>query len=303
MKRLYLLLVILLFVRGLSLGQQQAMFSQYMFNGLAINPAYAGSHEALSVSFLSRFQNVGMPGAPTTQTLSIHSPLVNQRVALGFLVVHDKISVISQTGVSAVYAYRLPMKNGTTLSMGIQAGFSAYQAAYSQLEMYQQDPLFAQDVRQIRPNIGVGVYYFSDLYYVGLSMPHMMNNIFQHGANYETIQQPSPLILTGGYVFTLNRLMKIKPNFLFKYIDSRVVEMDINANLLFDEVLWFGVSYRMSQNIAWLLELQLTDQFRFGYSYSISTGPVNKAELGSHEILLNYRFKKFSKGIVTPRYF
>ncbi|MDZ4715624.1 MAG: type IX secretion system membrane protein PorP/SprF [Cytophagales bacterium] len=303
MRRFLFLLALLALTNIPTFGQQQATFTQYMFNGMAINPAYAGSHEALSVSVLSRFQNIGLPGAPTTQSLSIHSPLLNQRFALGLLVVHDKISVISQTGISGIYAYRLPLKKGATLSMGVQAGLSVYRASYSQLELFQQDPLFAQDVNQSRPNFGVGVYYTTRLWYAGVSMPHMMNNIFQSGTNFETIKQSSPLILSGGYVFTLNRLMKLKPNFLFKWIDSRPVEFDINANLLFDEVLWFGVSYRMSETLSWLLELQVTDQLKFGYSYSTSLGPIRQAELGSHEVLLNYRFRKLSKGIVTPRYF
>ena len=303
MNRRYLLVIFLLPFGGLVHGQQQATFSQYMFNGLAINPAYAGSHEALSVNFLTRFQNVGLPGAPNTQTLSIHSPLVNERIALGLLVVHDQISVIGQTGVNGIYAYRLPLKNGRVLSMGIQAGFSAYRAAYSQLETYQPDLLFAQDVRQTRPNFGVGLYYSAKLWYGGVSMPHMVNNIFERGNNFETVHQSVPIIVSGGYVFRLNKMIKVKPNFLFKWVDRRVVELDINTNLLFDEVLWIGVSYKFSRVLNWLVEMQITDQFRLGYAYSVSMGPIRKAELGSHELLLSYRFKKFSKGIVTPRYF
>ncbi len=303
MSRKHILLSLLISCAVVSYGQQQATFAQYMFNGMAINPAYAGSHEALSVNFLSRFQNVGLPGAPTTQTLSIHSPLLNERIALGLLVVNDNISVINQTGINGVYAYRLPMRKGAVLSMGIQAGVSLYQANYSQLETYQADPLFAQDVRQARPNFGVGFYYSTNLWYAGISMPHMMNNLFEHGANFETIHQSVPMIVSGGYVLTLSRMIKFKPNFLFKYIDSRAVEMDLNANFLFDEVLWVGVSYNFSQSLNWLMEAQITDQFRVGYSYSVAMGPINTAALGSHELLINYRFKKYSKGIVTPRYF
>ncbi len=294
---------IAIIMNGLVFGQQQATFSQYMFNGLAINPAYAGSHDALSVNLLTRFQNVGLPGAPNTQTLAIHTPLVNERIAVGLLVVHDNIAVINQTGINGIYAYRLPMGKGRQLSMGIQAGFSSYQAAYSKLEIYQPDLVFTQDVRQTRPNFGAGLYYSSKLWYAGISMPHMMSAIFQRGANFETIHQSVPLILTGGYVFTLNRLMKIKPNFLLKTVDQRIVEFDMNANLLFDEVLWVGLSYNFSHALSMLIEMQVTDQFRFGYSFTASMGPIRTAEVGSHEILLNYRFKKFSKGIVTPRYF
>jgi type IX secretion system PorP/SprF family membrane protein len=120
-------------------GQQHATFSQYMFNGLAINPGYAGSQEAMTANLLSRFQNVGLPGAPNTQSFSIHTPLMNAKIALGLLVVHDKLSVISQTGVNGIYAYRLPLNNKATLSMGLQMGFSSYRADYTELDIYQPD--------------------------------------------------------------------------------------------------------------------------------------------------------------------
>jgi len=284
-------------------AQQQATYAQYMFNGLAINPAYAGSHGALSASFLSRFQNVGLEGAPNTQTFSAHSPLVNQRMAIGFMVVHDKIGVIGETGINAIYAYKIPVSPQATLSFGLQAGIGMYNARYSQLETYQPDLLFAQDIQQTRPNIGAGVFLDHKFWYVGLSMPHMVNNVFSRTSDFETIYQSTPLILSGGYVFTLNPMFKIKPNFLFKVVDERPVELDINAHVLFDEVLWFGLSYKFSNAFTMMTELQLTDQLRFGYAYSITTGPIKSAELGSHEILLNYRFKFNLKGVVTPRYF
>jgi len=149
-----------------------------MFNGLAINPAYAGSHEALSATFLSRFQNVGLPGSPNTQTLSLHSPLLNKRVALGLLVIHDHISVVDQTGIHFSYAYRLPVTSKGTLSMGLQGGMSFYRADYSHLDIYNpSDPVFGNDIREARPNIGAGLYYYTRLAYVGVSMPHLINNV------------------------------------------------------------------------------------------------------------------------------
>lgn len=288
---------------GVAYSQQQAMVSQYMFNGLAINPAYAGSQEALNISVLTRFQNVGLPGAPTTQSLAVHTPLLNQRIAVGLLAVSDNISVINQTGINGIYAYRLPLPGGRTLSMGVQAGFSMYRAYYSRLDIYQVDQAFQQDVRQARPNLGAGVYYYTPRFYAGISMPHMVNNVFQRGADLETIRQTVPVIVNGGYVFTLSRVLKLKPNFLFKWVDSRAVELDINANLLFDEVIWFGFSYRASRAISWLTEIQVTEQFRFGYSFTAALGAIRQAEQGSHELLLQYRLKKFAKGVVTPRYF
>jgi type IX secretion system PorP/SprF family membrane protein len=303
MRRVHLIAFAFLIVSHYGYSQQQATYAPYMFNGLAINPAYAGSQEALSVNFLSRFQNVGLPGAPTTQTLSIHSPIAGQRFALGLLAIHDKIGVINQTGVSGIYAYRLPLPNKATLSFGLQIGMASYRADYTQLAIYQSDLVFANDVRQNRLNFGAGVYYSNAKSYLGLSMPHLMNNIFERKGSFETVYQSVPVILTGGHVFEISRMLKVKPNFLVKAVDGRAVELDLNTNFLFDEVVWVGVSYKFQNAVALLTELQVTDQLRIGYSYSITTGPIQQAELGSHELLVQYRFKYSMKGVITPRYF
>ena len=297
-------------------GQQVATYSQYMFNGLAINPAYAGSQGALSATALARFQNVGLRGAPNTQTFALHSPLLNKRVSLGMLVIHDQLSVINQTGVHFSYAYRIPVRkhanNTATLSFGLQGGVSMYNARYTELDLYSNSPAnpnpgtdvaFSQDIREARPNIGAGVYYSQSNAYLGISMPSLINNAFDRGEAFQTVYQSIPVIITGGYVFPLNTLVKVKPNFLFKTIDNRPIEFDVNANFLFDEVLWAGVSYKSSRQIALITQVKLTDQLQFGYSYSISAGPVRTVELGSHEIMLNYRFWFNEKGVVSPRYF
>lgn len=284
-------------------AQQEATFAQYMFNGLAINPAYAGQHRALSVNVLSRFQNVGLPGAPTTQTLSVHSPLANQRFAVGALFIHDKIGVISQTQFSGIYAYRLPISLYGTLSFGLQAGVSRYVAQYSALDIYQTDPAFSQDISETRPNIGTGIFLDHTNWYVGLSAPHMLNNVFTRNSDLMTIRQPFPVILTGGVVFPIGLAVQFKPNTLIKMVDGRIVEVDINANFLFDEVIWAGVSYHSSQALNFLLDVQITDQLRMGYSYSAALGEIRSAEIGSHEVFLGYVFKFNSKGIVSPRYF
>ena len=298
------LFVVLLFAAAFHVrGQQQATYAQYMFNGLAINPAYAGSQGTLSVNFLSRFQSIGLPGAPNTQTLAIHSPIAGQRFAVGFMVVNDHIGVINQTGINAVYAYRLPFAKNGTISFGIQAGMSSYRADYTQLDIYQPDVAFANDIRQNRLNIGAGIFVSKPLWYAGISMPHMMNNVFDRAQNFETVYQNVPLIITGGYVFMVSPMFKVKPNFLVKAVDGQPVEVDLNANVLFDEVVWFGVSYKFINTVALITQFQFTDQLRFGYSYSMATGPLKQAELGSHELMLQYNFLFRKKGVITPRYF
>jgi type IX secretion system PorP/SprF family membrane protein len=309
MRRFYISSFLILLAISAS-AQQTATYSQYMFNGLAINPAYAGSHEALSVTALGRFQNVGLSGAPNTQTFAAHTPLINSRVGIGLLVIHDELSVIGQTGVHFSYAYRLPVKRDkATLSFGLQGGISMYRAEYSKLELFNSpqngspDPVFVNDIRDSRPNIGAGVFYSSQTSYVGLSMPAMLNNVFDRGTNFTTVYQNVPLILTGGHVLTLNRMFKLKPNFLFKLVDGQPVEFDINANMLFDEVLWFGLSYKSSKQVIMITQFKINDQLQFGYSYTISAGPIRTVELGSHEIMVNYRFWFNKKGVISPRYF
>ena len=316
MLRLYCIPVLVLFACTIGWTQQAATYSQYMFNGLAINPAYAGSHGVLSATALARFQNVGLRGAPNTQTFAVHSPLLNKRVSLGLLVVHDQLSVINQTGVHFSYAYRIPVRrhanNTATLSFGLQGGISMYSARYTDLDLYSNSPAnpnpgtdmsFSEDIRESRPNVGAGVFYSQKNAYLGISMPTMINNVFDRGNGYETVHQSIPVIVAGGYVYPLNNLLKLKPNFLFKVVDNRPIEFDINANLLFDEVLWAGLSYKSSKQIALMTELQLTDQLQFGYSYTISAGPIRTVELGSHEVMINYRFRFNEKGVVSPRYF
>lgn len=285
-------------------AQQQATFAQYMFNGLAINPAYAGEHKALSFSVLSRFQNIGLPGAPNTQSFAVHSPMVDQRFSVGALVVHDRIGIIDQTGVSGIYSYRIPVADHISLSMAVQGGFSFYRANYAQLETYQPDPVFSQNVSQNRPNIGAGAFLSKQQsWYVGLSSPHMMNNIFTRGAELTTIRQNVPIILSAGYVLTVSRKVKFKPNTLFKMVDNRPVEFDVNANFLIDEVLWVGASYRSSKSMNFMTEIQVTDQLRFGYSYIAAFGPIRQVEIGSHEFFVGYILSYKMKGIVSPRYF
>ncbi|HEU5291516.1 MAG TPA: type IX secretion system membrane protein PorP/SprF [Cyclobacteriaceae bacterium] len=302
--RKHLLAIVFIAICSATSAQQVATYAQYMFNGLAINPAYAGSHEALSATALVRFQNVGLDGAPKTQTFSLHSPLLNKRVGLGMLAIRDEIGVITQTGLNFSYAYRIPVSEKLTLSMGLQGGFGVYDANYTELEVPPtNDPAFQQNVHEIRPNIGAGLYLYSRDYYIGLSAPHLVNNAFDRGENFETIYQNKPILLTAGYVFPIHRLLKLKPSFLLKVVDDRPVEFDLNANLLFDEVLWAGISYKSTKTISVILQAQVTDQIQFGYSYQITAGPIRVVELGSHEVMLNYRFKYNKKNVVSPRYF
>ena len=280
------------------MAQSEAMYAQYMFNGLAINPAYAGSQQSLSMTFLSRFQSVGIEGAPNTQTLSGHSAFSNGRMGLGLTAINDKLGVTRQTGVFGSYAYKIKFTNKSVLSFGLQAGASFVDAQYSQLRQRNPgDPTFEGDVREMKPNFGAGIFYSSQRFYLGASMPQML------GQGKSQITVYNPIMFTAGYVFDLSPTLKLKPNFLIKAVDQEIVEVNINANLLIHEVLWLGASYRHQNSLHFLLEVQATNQLRFGYAFENGIGDLSGLRFSSHEFLINYRLQYTKKVAVDPRYF
>ena len=298
-----------LFVLGLlvasapSQAQQQAMYTQYMFNGLAINPAYAGSQDALSITALGRKQWLGFDGAPSTETFSVHSPVGNRKIAWGVLLSHDHIGVTDQYAVYGMYAYRLKLAKGT-LASGLQVGVDSYRAGLSKVMVRQSgDNFFAfDDVQGLLPNFGVGLYYSTRRFYTGFSLPRLLTNVYP-GDNKSRARQYQHWFFTTGYVFDINRELKLKPNLLVKAVEGAPVEFDINANLLIKEMFWVGVSYRSFASISGLVEFQATNQFKFGYAYDYGLTELRRNHSGSHEIMLNYQLRFKKTKIVSPRYF
>jgi type IX secretion system PorP/SprF family membrane protein len=282
-------------------AQQQVMFTQYMFNGLALNPAYAGSHETVSITALARKQWTGLDGAPSTQTFSIHSPIVSQRMSLGLLVLHDNIGVTDQTGIYGSYAYRIPVNDRGKLAFGLQGGMSYYNAQFSKVSA--TDPTFANDVREMSPTFGFGMYYHTDRFYVGVSVPQLNESSFGT-SNQDNKSIVRHYFASAGYVFDLSHSLKLKPNVLVKAVEGAPVEFDVNANLLIKEVVWVGVSWRSFDSVDALLQLQLAPQLQIGYAFDFATtSELSQVNGGSHELMLNYRISVNRDRIVTPRYF
>lgn len=289
---------------GCALGhaQQQIMFTQYMFNGLAINPAYAGSHETVSATALMRQQWTGLDGAPSTQTFSMHSPLKKERVSLGLLVMHDKIGVTNQNGVYGSYAYRIPLSTKGKLAFGLQAGATFYNALFSKVSP--TDPTFKNDIRLAQPNVGFGVYYNTDRFYAGISMPQLIETKFDKSSTDPDSKLVRHYFASAGYVFDMGPSVKLKPNVLVKAVPGAPVEFDLNLNALLRDVLWVGLSWRTFDSFDAILQLQVTDQLQVGYSYDFATTTdLSRVNGGSHELMLNYRFTFAKSRIVTPRYF
>lgn len=289
-----------------AVAQHTPLTSQYLFNGLLINPAYAGSRDAFAANLTWRQQWVGFQGAPTTQILSLHSPIKNSRVAAGILVVNDKIGVSRETGVLTNYAYRIPFRRGK-LQFGLGAGVSVVQADWTSLALQDRNDLqFTSDTRgSIRPNFSTGVFYYNKQYFIGASMPFFTSHRFDAERQVWTIgtarTQQQPMI-TGGYVWKMNREFTLKPSTLVRYKASEGLQADLSANLIIRDRIWTGLSYRSNDAVVGSFEVLPTPQWRLGYAYDLGISNITPYHQGTHELMLQYEFGK-RLHVRDPRYF
>ncbi|OKS87532.1 PorP/SprF family type IX secretion system membrane protein [Mucilaginibacter polytrichastri] len=306
--KILIILILITCAGKQALAQQEAMYTQYMFNSLAINPAYAGSRNVTSATALYRSQWVGIQGAPTTATLSIDAPLDNKKIGLGLQVFNDRLGITNTSGAFGSYAFRIRMDKGT-LALGLQAGVSQYRADFTSVNLGSDaspDLAFSNNINKMLIDFGVGVYYSTDKFYLGLSSPQLLNNQLHNftveGSNTFS-GQAMHLFLATGYVFPLNEDLHLKPSVLIKYVKGAPIEGDLNATLWIKDVFAVGAQYRTEADISGLIEFQVSPQIRLGYSYDHSTTPLVQFNSGSHEIMIRYEFG-FTKGkILSPRYF
>lgn len=309
MKRHFITLLVggILLISLESFSQQHPLFSQYMFNGLVINPAYTGSHESLTLTAASRSQWTGLAGSPQTQVASAHSPIKLSRSAIGGVVTHDEIGVTNQYTVYGTYAYRIPVSETAKISVGAQAGISYYESNLTDLVIItpggQPDPAFAQTESRWLPNLGIGVYYYSKRSYLGLSLPTLINNRWDSQDAIAKSRQTRQYFLSAGHVFDLSANLKLKPNVLLKWLEGGEFQYDLNANLLIHELIWLGVSYRMNDSFDGLIQWNITPQLSLGYSYGYPTSTLSSAQYGTHEIVVGYRIKNIRNIVFSPRYF
>ena len=304
---------IILFITGFAntvTAQQAAMYSQYMFNTLAINPAYAGSRNTVSATTLFRSQWVGMPGSPKTGTFTIDAPLNKQKFGIGIQIFSDKLGESQTTGAVLSYAYRIKMEEAT-LAFGIQGSANQFKADYTSVLLdpsgIQNDWAFSTDVNKTLLNAGTGVYYYSEKFYVGLSSPEIINNklsdVSPTSDSVGVPRQSLHLFLASGYVFPLGTDFKIKPSALLKGVKGAPIQLDLSTTLWIKDVIAIGAQYRSSADISALLELQVKPQFRIGYAYDHSITRLKSFNSGSHEIMLRYEFGLERGKILSPRYF
>ena len=291
-------------------AQQLPQFTQYMYNTISINPAYAGSREVLSVVGLHRSQWLGLDGGPSTQTVSVHSPLKNDRVGVGVSFINDELGYENFTYFYGDFSYTLPIGERSKLAFGIKGGFTQYNIDQSLLNdaTVLNDPFFNDVSNRWSPNIGLGAYLHSERWYLGLSAPRILNTDYNKGRqgsiDYVALERVS-YYFTGGYVFDLNETTKFKPALLLKATNGAPLSFDITGNFLFNETFWLGASYRINESAAALggiADFQISKQLRLGYAYEYPISDIRAYTSGTHEILLMYEFFK-SKRIKSPRYF
>jgi type IX secretion system PorP/SprF family membrane protein len=288
----------------MGVAQQLPQFTQYMFNTVSINPAYAGSRETLSIVGLHRTQWAGLEGGPTTQTLSMHTPLRNEKIGMGLSFINDELGYQNFTYLYGDFSYTIQTGANTKLAFGIKAGFTSYSLDPEFLAAESADPVIYGYEDRWKPNIGAGVYWHSERWYIGLSSPRILNTNYNGTDDFEALERQS-YYLTGGYVFDLSQNVKFKPAALIKATNGAPLSYDLTANFLFNEVFWIGAAYRFNESagaFGGIADFQISKQLRIGYAYEYPISDLRPYTSGTHEVLL--MFELFNvKRVKSPRYF
>ena len=311
-KIVFLIMNIATIATHLAYCQQDAQYTQYMYNTLSVNPAYAGSRDALSIAALHRSQWIGRDGAPNTQTFNIHGPTSN-KVGLGLSIVHDEIgnNTSQNTLFDASFSYTIPTSENNKISFGIKAGGHLLNLDFNKLRNYSTSASSITDTdlyKKFTPNIGAGIYYHSNKFYTGLSIPNILKT--EHFQSSDTsneiiaIDKPTWYLISG-YVFDFSPSLKFKPAFLLKATAGAPLQADVSANFLLNDKFTMGAAYRWDAAISGLFGFQMTKEFMLGLAYDsdISELGGTKFNNGSFEVFLRYEFIKKDKIDLTPRFF
>lgn len=292
-------------------AQQTPMYTHYMYNTLVINPGYAGSRDALTMTALHRSQWVDFKGAPVTQTFTIHSPLRNEHLGVGLSLSNDKIGPTNNTSIFADFAYRIQLNKKSNLALGLSAGANIFQANLSTLDLDEQaDPVFENSIsNHIAPNFGFGIYYSRERFYAGISSPDLLQNSYSvvNEANGNTLvaKEQRHYFLIAGTMLKITDNLAFKPTTFVKVTTGAPIQGDVTASFIIMQKLLLGVMYRSGDAVGALVGFDITEQFHIGYSFDYSYGiKTFKYNKGSHEIVLRYDFIKANKKqIHSPRYF
>jgi type IX secretion system PorP/SprF family membrane protein len=289
-------------------SQQDPSFSQFMYNGLTINPAMAGSSKTVSALAISRQQWAGIKGAPSTQTFNVDAPW-GKKVGLALSVINDQVGITKNLNISGQYSYQLQFEH-STLSFGLQASVNNYRADYTSVvtnpivpDQNVADNSFNENINQMGFNFGTGAYYYSQNFYAGVSVPHILNQRLDgfHGDNSSLTKQMRHYFLTAGYIFDVGMKVKIKPSALLKIVEGSPVQLDLNTTLWYDDLVGIGVSYRTNDSVTGLFQYQIGKQFRVGYARDFIVSSLSRYTTGNNEIMVRFDLRKKSDDKVVNR--
>lgn len=299
----FALIIILVSIRANA--QQEPMFTQYMFNTLSVNPAYAGTRNALNINTLTRLQWVGMDGAPKTFSLGVHTPYDKKKIGVGITLISDEVGPVRNTYFTLNYAYRINLNENVTLSMGIKGGINSYYAGISDLKIRDpEDAEFQKNEKQLNPNLGVGFYLYSDKYYIGVSAPKLIQTKVDKDYASSKNELKRHYYIIGGYIFKINSRWDFKPTVLIKAVSGAPLSNDITMQFLYNNRLWLGAMYRIGDAAGLFLDFKINEQLSAGYGYDFSLNGLSGVNSGSHEIMLSYDFDNlFESKVKSPRYF
>ncbi|UGU16843.1 type IX secretion system membrane protein PorP/SprF [Sinomicrobium kalidii] len=305
MKKNTLLLLLLLLGVAAVHGQQEPQYTQYMYNTVSVNPGYAGTRGVTSLFGLYRSQWVGLDGAPKTAQFSVHSPVSYRGHGLGLSIINDRIGPAQDTYVSASFSYLLQLSPRTKLNLGLMAGGSFLEVDYDKLNVeHPGDPELSGRLSKFSPNIGAGAYLHADNWYVGLSVPALLETHFYDDIQQSVAREKMHFYLIGGYVFDLNPNLKFKPAGMVKAVSGAPLAVDVTANFLFHENFTLGAAYHWDAAVSALAGFQITEGLQVGYAYDWDTTRLGNYNSGTYEIFLRFEFiSSAGKRLRTPRFF
>ena len=313
MKKIIFAIVLVISSFEFATAQQDAQYTQYMYNTIVVNPAYAGSRGVFSAAALYRSQWVGLDGAPTTQTLNLNSP-VSKRVGLGLSIVNDEIGngTNQDTYIDAAFSYSIPTGRDGKLSFGLKAGGHFLNLDFNKLANYRQEstPAGIDDIqKKFSPNFGAGIYYHTDKFYAGLSVPNFLqtehyDNSGGQNSSFLATERMNWYLITG-YVFELNPDLKFKPAALIKAVKGAPLQADLSASFLLRDKFSVGAAYRWDAALSALVGFQLSDQLMLGLAYDRETTDLGNSSFnnGSFEVFLRYELRTRYNKVITPRFF
>lgn len=311
MKKIYFTMAFAMLIGLTSQAQQDPHYTQYMYNMNIMNPAYAGSKDALSLGLLYRAQWVDVEGAPETGTLSIHSP-VGKNVGLGLSAIKDKIGPVEENNVYADFSYTLNLGGSHRLALGLKAGATFHKVGlFSDIGngfvIDADDPLFSTNANNTYLNIGTGAFYYNDRFYAAFSVPNLLKSkhldVVQNGDEYQFGTEVQHYFLTAGYVFDLSENTKFKPSFMMKSAFNVETSLDVSANLLFFNKFEIGATYRLDDSFGGMVNFAITESIRIGYAYDHIVSDLNVTTPASHEFMLLFDLNLSKKISVSPRFF